>query len=115
MPTKDNASFTDHIKRLRQVIARFPVAPKEVIEDEKQRKVMVHAVGRPEFYDHVKDETWDEEHPWENEYVFIITMNETGDRIEDVVEFLDSKATEIGRALVARALENLRKFEEERA
>lgn len=103
MGTKDNDAFTEHIKHLRQVIAQFPVTPKDVMEDEKQHKVMVWATGRPEFYAAVKDDEWED---WGNEYIFVLTMNEAGDRVEEIVEFLDSKSTERGRALVKRAFAN---------
>jgi hypothetical protein len=54
----------------------------------------------------------EEEWLYVGEYVFFFSMDESGEKIERIVEFLDSKAAVQGRALVARARENLEKKEE---
>jgi hypothetical protein len=40
-----------------------------------------------------------------------LSMDESGEKIERIVEFLDSKAAEYGRMLIARARDNLERTE----
>lgn len=103
-----NSAFEAHLTKLRAVIERFPVWPKEVMEDEHQNRVIIWARGQPTFRNEVRDEGLSaDEWVYKGEYVFILSMDESGEKIERVVEFLDSKAVVQGRALVARARGNL--------
>lgn len=102
---RDNASFAAHLTGLKAVVEAFPVTVREIFEDDAQNKVVVWATGVPKFYDEVIDEPlgdW----VYEGEYVFMLSMEEGGGRIERVVEFLDSKGTERLLGLVKRAKAN---------
>lgn len=76
------------------------------MEDEKQNRVVVWATGKPMWKEEVMD---GDKKDWEieGEYMFILSMNESGEKLERVVEFLDSKRTEELRVLAARAAKNL--------
>lgn len=112
-PPKDNAAFEAHISRLHDIIKSFPVTAKEIMEDGDQNKVVVWATSQAQFYDEVKDRGLsDEEWAYKGTYIFILTMNESGDKIQKVVEFVDSKGTERLMGLMTRARANKEKREE---
>jgi len=107
-PALDNAAFADYLVHLRQVLKAFPVTPAEVMEDNEQNRLIILATSRTVFHEHVKDEGLaEEEWMYRGEYVFFLTMNESGRKIERIVEFLDSKGTDRLRELMARARANL--------
>lgn len=111
MPPKDNTQFGDHVTRLRGVLASFPVTPTTVFEDTTQNTVIVHATSQAKFHDQVKDDSLtDEEWTYRGEYVFMLTMDESGEKISSLTEFLDSKGTEGVFGLMKRAMENLEKL-----
>lgn len=79
--------------------------------------VVVWATASPPFreelmvYELYTKEQWS---GYIGEFVFIITANETGDKIARVEEFVDSKATALTLVpMVMRALENLGKLKQE--
>lgn len=103
----DNNAFAAHISSLTLVLRNFPVYPKEIIENERANQVVVWATSETRFHDEVMDggiaaEEW----KYRGEYIFILSMDESGERIERVVEFVDSKGTDRLRVLMARAKKN---------
>ena len=111
MSPKDNTQFGDHVTRIRGVLSSFPVTPTTVFEDEAQNTIIVHATSQAVFHDEVKDDSLkDEEWTYRGEYVFMLTMDESGERISSLTEFLDSKGTEKVWGLMKRAMENLEKL-----
>jgi ketosteroid isomerase-like protein len=108
MQPKTNAQFSAHLtNNLVPILAHFPVTAKEIHVNEARRQVTIWASGVPEFREEVKD---GEAAEWEyvGEYIFILDVDEEG-RVERVLEFLDSLATERLRGLVVRARKNLGK------
>lgn len=90
----DRQGKLDHINRLRNILAGFPVTAKEYIESESSNRVTVWATSQTVFHEHVKDDgIAAEEWNYRGEYIFIFTMDETGERIIRTIEFLDSKHT----------------------
>jgi len=86
----------------------FPVTGKEYIESESANQVTVWATSRTIFRDDVKDDgIGEEEWVYEGEYIFMLWMDESGEKIVRTVEFLDSKGTveKLG-ALMKRANDN---------
>jgi hypothetical protein len=83
----DKQGFLAHSRRLRNIMAGFPVTGKEYIESESGNQVTVWATSRT-----------------------IFTMDESGEKIVRTVEFLDSKGTveKLG-VLMKRANENREK------
>jgi hypothetical protein len=87
-------SFIEYSGRLRNVMTGFPVTAKEYIESENENKVTVWATSRTIFRDDVKDNGISaEEWVYEGEYIFLLSMDEVGEKIVRTVEFLDSKGT----------------------
>jgi hypothetical protein len=106
LPLDANA-FVKHISNLKQILKGFPVTAKEILEDEAKNSVIVWAGSQAIFHDELMDagiprEEWD----YRGEYVFIFTMDGSGEKVERVVEFLDSKETERLRGLMERAKKN---------
>lgn len=98
--------FLAHNANLRKVLSGFPVYPRQFVESESANSVVVWATSRTIFREEVKEagEDW----VYEGEYVFLLEMDESGERVVRTVEFLDSKKTEEGiRPLVKKARERL--------
>lgn len=101
----------EHNGHLRMNLAGFPVTAKEYIESESGNQVVVWATSQTIFRDDVKDDgippdAW----TYRGEYVFMFTMDETGEKIVRTIEFLDSRNTvDKLLVLVKRANENREK------
>lgn len=99
-------SFLEHNQNMRKIMSGFPVHGKEYIESEVANTVVVWATSRTEFKDEVQreGEDWD----YEGEYVFMLEMDATGEKIVRCVEFLDSLKTQNGlRPLAKKAKERV--------
>jgi hypothetical protein len=96
----------DHYARVRNVLSGFPMTAKEYFESEGSNAVTVWATGVPEFREDVKDK--DEDWGYQGEYIYLLSMDQSGEKITRIVEFLDSKATvEKLSGLMERAGKNL--------
>jgi len=83
---------------------------KETLEDEKKNQIMVWAVGGQSWFPQAMDPGLSEEEwNFEREYIFILSLDESVENIERIVEFVDTKATEQLRMLTMRAIENVKK------
>jgi ketosteroid isomerase-like protein len=102
-------TFIQHIGHLREIMAGFPVTAKEYVVGENT--VTVWATSQTFFRDEAKDDGIAEENwIYEGEYMFVLYMDTTGEKIVRVVEFVDSKKTDDQlRPLMKRAKENLDK------
>ncbi|TKA61380.1 hypothetical protein B0A49_11267 [Cryomyces minteri] len=101
----------DHHNRMLTVMSGFPVMAKEYIESESGNQVAVWATSQAIFRNEVKDDGVPEKDwMYEGEYVFILSMDKTGEKIVRAIEFLDSKATmDKLVVLMKRAQENSEK------
>lgn len=113
----DKQGMLDHYSRLHPILHGFPLTAKEYIESESSNQVTVWATSQTKFRDEVKDggiasEDW----LFEGEYIFLLRMDESGERITRTVEFVDSKAT-VDRLMVLmkRAKENSERGTQARA
>ncbi|ETS84365.1 hypothetical protein PFICI_02390 [Pestalotiopsis fici W106-1] len=104
--SKDREAMCGHVEHVGRVLTSFPIFPRQVWPNPSLRQVVVWADSKANFRDGATkgpDEDWE----FAGEYMFVITMNETGDKVDKVLEFLDSKATERAWELMAKALKNL--------
>jgi hypothetical protein len=105
IPPKSNSNFAIHIDaNIRPFLTAVPITAKEVFINEVKRPITIWATGKPHFKAEAMDgerEQWD----YTGEYIFILDANEEG-RIERMLEFLDSLATERLRGLMVRARKN---------
>ena len=103
----DNATFAAFIVSLRDVMAGFPVTPKEMVDSENENTVTVWATSEAKFHEEFKDDSFSAtDWAYRGEYMFILNMDPSGRKIRRIVEFLDSKGTERMYGLLARAKEN---------
>ncbi|KAK2777674.1 hypothetical protein FQN53_002125 [Emmonsiellopsis sp. PD_33] len=107
--TRDKQGTLASIARLRSVLTRFPLTAKEYIESEGSNQVVVWATSRLVFREDLTDdgEKWEQE----GEYVFMFTLDESGEKIVRNVEFLDSIKVGELFGLIKRAEENKEKRE----
>lgn len=88
-----------------KVMSSFPVKAKNIWPNPYLRQVLVWAHSETRFLDRLKH--GDNEAVWDlkEEYMFLMTMGESGEKIEHVLEFLDSKATAYIVVAVGRVME----------
>jgi hypothetical protein len=111
----DNATFLANKAALKEIVTGFPVTPKEVMEDQKKNRVIVWADVRALWRDEIKDDgIAAEEWEWAGEYMLIFDMDEAGEKIEHMLEFVDSKATLKLPGLMQRAKANKAKLEKKK-
>ncbi|KMW68000.1 hypothetical protein BDDG_12507 [Blastomyces dermatitidis ATCC 18188] len=81
----------EHVAQLHAVMSSFPLTVKEYIESDSSNQVTVWASSRAMFRDEGKDDGVSEaEWAYGGEYVFLLWMDETGEKLIKSVEFLDS-------------------------
>lgn len=105
----DKKGLINFVTGFKRIIKTYPMTIKESIDSESRNIVTVWTIGKASVHDELKDEGSPKE-DWEytGEYMFLLYMNEEGDKVAKTVEFLDSKATADRLiALVARASKNL--------
>jgi len=111
----DKTGFLTHHSHLGDVMIGFPVTGKEYIENEAGKQVTVWATSEACFREDVMGGEDVEKWRYRGEYVFMLWMDETGEKVMRVVEFLDSKGTaDVLMPMVKRARENKAKLLEER-
>lgn len=74
--------------------------------------VVVWATGKPQFREEAKDYEVFSKKQWDyvGEFVFMLSMDETGEKIKRIDEFVDTKGTELKLwPLAMRALDNMGK------
>ncbi|EQL31138.1 hypothetical protein RJZ56_006472 [Blastomyces dermatitidis] len=88
-------------------MSSFPLTVKEYIESDSSNQVTVWASSRAMFRDEGKDDGVSEaEWAYGGEYVFLLWMDETGEKLIKSVEFLDSQRTVKLLDLMQRAAAN---------
>ena len=103
----NNDQFGEHFRGLQPLISHFPVAPKQIFHSPGSNIVTIWATSEAQF----QQEAMDDELEWEyhGEYLFVFTLNQTGDRIQHIVEYLDSQKVVQVSKLLKRAKENVQK------
>ncbi|KAK7048620.1 hypothetical protein R3P38DRAFT_2870471 [Favolaschia claudopus] len=103
--------FTAHLRHLGGILQSFPVRAKKMWPNPSLRQVVVWAESETVFHEEFKDSEDEEEWRYRGEYVFFLDMDERGEKIRRVLEFVDSKGTERLRGLMARAWKKKAKVE----
>jgi hypothetical protein len=104
---QDNATFASHLSHISEVMSGFPVTAREMIDSENEKAVTIWATSNAQFLPELKDQGLTAaEWTFQGEYIFVLHMDDSGRKIKRVLEFVDSKATDRLRALMARAKEN---------
>ncbi|KAJ3577436.1 hypothetical protein NPX13_g3131 [Xylaria arbuscula] len=80
-PPMNNAEYKAYFSPLMPLFQEFTVTINDLVEDEKENKVVMWA----------KSTATTAIGPYANEYVIILHMNESGDKIAKFIEFVDSQ------------------------
>lgn len=97
--------FISRFEALRDVLRGYPITIKRVSTNLGAKQVIVWATGNADFHPHVRNE----EDVWsfQGEYMFMFTMNASGDKVEHTLEFVDSQSTMEMRAMIAHASQRM--------
>ncbi|KAF9210752.1 hypothetical protein BGZ59_009022, partial [Podila verticillata] len=85
-PIRNNAEFGTMLETVIPIFRGFHLYiadDKATVVDTEARKVMLHLKSRAET----------DVGPYENEYIFTLTMSENGEKVDEIMEFLDSRYT----------------------
>jgi len=104
-PDMTNQQWAAHFQPLKEILSSFPVTAKEIFESGNQ--VTIWATSNALFREEAKDDEEGIDWTYEGEYIFILFFEEGGERIERIVEFLDSAKVAPVRALLGRATRNV--------
>ncbi|KAF7365071.1 hypothetical protein MVEN_00378300 [Mycena venus] len=100
-------AFAARIKFIGAVMSSFPIRAKQTWPNPSLKQVVIWAESESMFHPHVRDNDDEEEWKYKGEYIYVITMDQNCEKIEHVLEFVDSKATQKLLGLVARASINI--------
>jgi hypothetical protein len=111
-PPVDNKTFLANKAALKDIVTGFPITPKEIMEDQQQNRVIVWATGRALWREGVKDnDLTEKEWEWTGEYMLVFHMDIAGEKIDHLLEFVDSKETVKLPSLMGRARANKAKLD----
>ncbi|MCJ1419313.1 hypothetical protein MMC32_005667 [Xylographa parallela] len=48
-PPKGNTAFSEHINRLREIMKKFPVIKRDVMDDKEKNTAIIHAISQAHF------------------------------------------------------------------
>lgn len=102
--TRTLDQFATHITALKQVLHGFQPEVKNLWVNESLKQVTIWGTAVVIW----KDEKVKDNKEWEykGEYIFVLSMDESGKKVERVLEFLDSKDLERFGALIVKARVN---------
>lgn len=102
-----NEQFATHLRSLKSILAKLPVTAKEIFEHEGSNQVTIWATSNATFREEAKDEDSGLDWSYQGEYMFILFLSRAGDKIERIVEFLDSKKAAEVFVLIEKARRNV--------
>lgn len=102
----DKQAYIARICSLRAVLTGFPVTILDIIESEASNSVWVHCTAVPEWKDEVKGSPAGEEVDWhyQGEYVFMLWMDESGEKVVRCKEMVDSQGMSKMGGLFAKSM-----------
>ena len=103
LPTLDRDACISRVSAIKEVMSTFPVTIIKAWPNPSLRQVLVWAKSEAHFHEQLRDGNCEQ---WElkGEYMFLMTMDGSGMKIEHVLEFVDNKATADITTMVFRAL-----------
>lgn len=103
--------FAQFLSNLRNVVYDFNVRARQIWPNPSLRQVVIWADSAPAFRDEVKNGSDEIDWRYKGEYIFILTLDDKGQKVSKVLEFVDSKGTERVKALIAQATANKESLE----
>ena len=103
-PPVDRDAFIGRFAGIEPVLTGLALKPIQSWPNEQARTITVHATGKPSFRDAVRDDG-DAEGEWDftGEYMFVFTMNESGEKIIKTFEFVEGKVATRMKAQIGKA------------
>lgn len=106
--------FLAHLEALHSMVRSSPMRIKETWPNPYLRQVLIWAEAEAEFHDFIKESAAEEGDPavdwyFRGEYMWLLTMDETGGKVREVLEFVDSKAGDGMRSLMNIATRQIKK------
>jgi hypothetical protein len=95
---KNNEQFASHVKSLQQIIKGIPVSVKQIFGGSNE--ITIWATSETLFREEVKERNPSLRWKYEGEYIFVLTLDDAGEKIQHILEFLDSKKVEEVRTLM---------------
>jgi len=110
-PLLNPEAFSRHLDNIQALLKAYPITVKTIIDcGDVENKVVLWATGDAQFKDELMDDGLSkEEWQYKGEYIVVFTIAESG-KLEEIFEFMDSKAAEKFRPLMQRAGMNLQKL-----
>ncbi|RYP65611.1 hypothetical protein DL771_008219 [Monosporascus sp. 5C6A] len=106
--TKGKDEMVAHITSLKAFMTGFPVYAKNYWESDVENMVTVWATSKAEWKEEVMGgKSGTGEWEFEGEYMFLIWMDKTEEKVVKVVEFVDSLKTVRAMELMERAREQM--------
>ncbi|KAF7542234.1 hypothetical protein G7Z17_g11757 [Cylindrodendrum hubeiense] len=105
--TATRSDLIGRFKGLQGVVTAFGVNIKQTWPNEATNQVIVWTFGDATFKSHIIGDDDPEEWVWKSENIFIFTMDSTGEKVEHLLEFCDSKGIEVMGKLFTKAFERL--------
>lgn len=106
-PIMDNKQWAAFAASTKSLVEKFPVNAKEIFENEGSNQMTIWATAEAVFRKEATDDESGLDWSFHGEYIFILQFDQMGNRIERIVEFLDSKKTTEAQKLFDRAKRNL--------
>ena len=110
-PAFNRETFASHLAQISGILRSFPVRFKQTWPNPSLHQVIIWSDSETHFHDHVKDSDDEQEWAYRGEYIWVLTMDQSGEKVEKVLEFLDSKSTEKLMGLMARAFKKKEEVE----
>lgn len=107
-PPLNSEQFASHLKMLGEILQSFPVRIKRIWPNPSLNQVTIWADSELMVHEHIKNSSDDlAEWSYRGEYIFVLTMDESGEKIDHVFEFVDSKGTDHLRGILNKARKRL--------
>ena len=109
LPAMDKDAYISRMSSLRAVLVGLPVTYLDIIESESSNSVWIHGTAVPEWKKEAKGDGEEVEGEWDfkGEYVFMLWMDESGEKVVRCVEMVDSLGMGKMGGLFAKAMANV--------
>ncbi|KAM5370888.1 hypothetical protein ACJZ2D_008321 [Fusarium nematophilum] len=94
-------AFVPMACNLQAVISRFSFRIKQAWPNEAEGRVTVWAEGEGDLRPHIKQSSG-EDYSLKREYMFVLEMDSSGEKVEKALEFVDTKLTEAMMGLLGK-------------
>ncbi|KAH8169094.1 snoaL-like domain-containing protein [Sarocladium implicatum] len=107
-PPIGKQAFIERFAGISPVLTGIVMKPVQSWANDQTRTVTIHATGAPTFRDTIKaEEDVKDEWDFSGEYMFVFTMDESGEKIVKTFEFVEGKVATKMKAQIPKAFMRL--------